>query len=335
MEHWVLDSPGIFPRAVERARDVLAAGDLVAIPTETVYGLAANALNPGAVQKIFKVKGRPATNPVIVHVGSLDMAGQCAKNWPPLATDLARVFWPGPLTLVVTRSEAIPPVVTAGGSTVGIRWPRHPFVQALLDSCNFPLAAPSANPSGTISPTRGEHVEKMLRGKISLLIDAGPCLHGIESTVLDLTVDPPRLLRHGAIGHEALRRVVPELSMNFEDAEPILKSPGRLERHYAPVTPLRTAKWGKEQELALQLAEMGTTAAETVVLVHGATISPERYRDVRVMPPDPDAYARALFAEWHRADELGAKLILVEAPPEGAEWEAIRDRLRRATFPTS
>jgi L-threonylcarbamoyladenylate synthase len=335
MEHWVLDSPGIFPRAVARAHEFLAAGELVAIPTETVYGLAANALNPEAVQKIFEVKGRPARNPLIVHVGSLAMARQCVETWPPLAADLARAFWPGPLTLVLARTEAIPPAVTAGGKTVGIRWPRHPFVQALIDRCDFPLAAPSANLSGSVSPTRGEHVQKMLRGKIPLLIDGGPCVHGIESTVLDLTANPPRLLRPGAVGQESLLTVLPEMAIGFGDAEEVLKSPGMLDRHYAPSTPLSLARWEGDQELKAKLADLGKTAGETVVLIHSAILPHQSFRDVRVMPHDPEAYARALYAELHRADELGARLILVEAPPEGGEWAAVKDRLRRAAFPAS
>jgi L-threonylcarbamoyladenylate synthase len=163
----------LFQVAVKRAAELLRAGEVVALPTETVYGLAANALDARAVARIFEIKGRPANNPIIVHVASLEMARRCVANWPAAAEKLARAFWPGPLTLVLPRANEIPDIVTASGQTVGVRWPSHPFIQAVIRECGFPLAAPSANPSNQISPTNADHVSKGLGGKIPLIVDGG------------------------------------------------------------------------------------------------------------------------------------------------------------------
>jgi L-threonylcarbamoyladenylate synthase len=200
-------TPELFQKAVQRAVELLRAGEVVALPTETVYGLAANALDEKAVAKIFQIKGRPSHNPIIVHVASNKMAKRCAKNFPAIAEKLSKSFWPGPLTIVLPRAKEIPEIVTAGGKPVGIRWPSHPFIQAVIRECDFPLAAPSANLSNSISPTNVEHVRKNLGGKIPLIVDGGQSQVGIESTVLDLTVSPPRILRPGMIHAESLAAV--------------------------------------------------------------------------------------------------------------------------------
>ena len=166
-------TPELFQKAVLRAAELLRAGEVVALPTETVYGLAANALDEKAVAKIFQIKGRPANNPIIVHIAGNEMAKRCVNGWPELADKLAKAFWPGPLTLVLPRAEIIPDIVTAGGMTVGIRWPSHPFIQAVIRECGFPLAAPSANLSSRVSPTNAEHVRQQLGGKIPLIVDGG------------------------------------------------------------------------------------------------------------------------------------------------------------------
>src|SRR2546425_3488335 len=229
-------TPALFDAAVARAAELLRAGELVALPTETVYGLAANALDAQAVARIFEVKGRPAHNPVIVHVASEEMARRTVADWPSLAEQLAESFWPGALTLVLPRSLAIPDIVTAGGTTVAVRWPSHLVIQAVIRACGFPLAAPSANLSGRISPTTVQHVLKSLGDKIDMIVDGGPSQVGLESTVLDLTIAPPRVLRPGTIPAESLRAVVGEV----RSAEPgvrngaLLRSPGLLPRHYAP-----------------------------------------------------------------------------------------------------
>ena len=188
--------------AVQRAVAELRAGQLVALPTETVYGLAANAFNPEAVRRIFEVKGRPASNPLIVHVASLAMARKVVRQWPPLAQRLAEAFWPGPLTLVLPKSKRISDAVSAGGPTVAVRWPWHAVTEAVIRKCGFPLAAPSANRSTEVSPTLVRHVSKSLGRRISLIIDGGATRAGIESTVLDLTVTPPCILRPGPIHAE-------------------------------------------------------------------------------------------------------------------------------------
>src|ERR1041385_4715600 len=239
-------NPALFEAAVNRAAAILRSGDLVALPTETVYGLAANAFDSKAVSRIFEIKGRPAHNPIIVHVASLALARSCVSVWPPLAERLARSFWPRPLTLVLPRSKTIPDIVTAGGPTVGVRWPSHPFIQAVIRECNFPIAAPSANRSNELSPTNAEHVRRAIGDKIPLIVDGGQSQIGIESTVLDLTVQSLRVLRPGMLHSESLRAVVGVAAERGVDDEddgrgrisqkrvPNLKSPGLLPKHYAP-----------------------------------------------------------------------------------------------------
>ncbi len=244
----------LFQSAVRRAAELLRAGELVALPTETVYGLAANALDAGAVERIFAVKGRPAHNPIIVHVAGPEMARRCTDAWPESAARLAREFWPGPLTLVLPKAQEIPAVVTAGGGTVGVRWPSHPLIQAVIRECGFPLAAPSANPANRVSPTTAEHVRASLGGKVRLIIDGGQCQVGIESTVLDLTVDPPRVLRPGMIHEESLRTAM-ECGVGSgecgigEGEGGALRSPGNLRRHYSPRAKLIIAGWRDDGEL--------------------------------------------------------------------------------------
>ncbi len=217
-------TPKLFQAAVSRAAELLNQGQVVALPTETVYGLAANALDPEAVSRIFEIKGRPAHNPIIVHISSLELAKRCVTEWPAVAEKLGRAFWPGPLTLVLPRAKAIPDIVTAGGPTVGVRWPSHPFIQAVIRECDFPLAAPSANPANRLSPTTAEHVHKYFGDRIPLIVDGGQSQVGIESTVLDLSVSSPRLLRPGMIHEQALLAVTDELLLGFGDSEEILKS---------------------------------------------------------------------------------------------------------------
>lgn len=322
-------TPALFHEAVHEAARRLTAGEVVAVPTETVYGLAANALDPDAVRRIYEIKGRPAHNPIIVHAADLHMARECAAAWPPLADTLAASFWPGPLTLVVPRSSAIPDVVTAGGSTVGVRWPSHPFMRALMQTCGFPLAAPSANPSNQISPTRAEHVARTLHGRVGLIIDGGCAQVGIESTVLDITQHPPRLLRPGMIHAESILAVTGSL-LTGQTGDATLRSPGLLAKHYAPQARLVIASWENEQQLHAVLQNCGGSPETTHILVHRRIPTAQNAGRVCVIPHDPDAFGRALYAELHRCDETGAGLILVEAPPDEPGWSAIHDRLRRA-----
>ncbi|MEJ0088532.1 MAG: L-threonylcarbamoyladenylate synthase [Limisphaerales bacterium] len=324
-------TPELFRKAVRRAAELLRAGEVVALPTETVYGLAANALVEKAVAKIFQIKGRPANNPIIVHVAGNDLAKSCAGNWPELAEKLSKAFWPGPLTVVLPRSEKIPDNVTAGGATVGIRWPSHPFIQAVIRECDFPLAAPSANLSNRISPTNAEHVRAQLADKVALIVDGGQSQVGIESTVLDLTVSPPRILRPGMIHAEALAAVVGNIQHStFNAQQPKLKSPGLLQKHYSPKAKLLVLHWRDDEDLQSQIRKMKFNISNCFVIAHTKIPAGFDAANVNVMPHDAEAFARAFYATLHRCDEAGAALIIVEAPPETAEWSGIADRLRRA-----
>jgi len=322
----------LFQKAVRHAAELLRAGEIVALPTETVYGLAANALDENAVAKIFQIKGRPAHNPIIVHVAGNEMARACIAELPAAAEKLSRSFWPGPLTIVLPRAKTIPDIVTAGGTTVGVRWPSHPFMQAIIRECGFPLAAPSANLSNQLSPTNAAHVRAQLGGKIPLIVDGGQSQVGIESTVLDLTVTPARILRPGMIHAESLVAAGFPIS-NFSSSTTegdALKSPGQLKKHYSPKAKLIIAAWNNEAELAAQIGNWPVATDTIHVIAHTKIPAGFNAANVSVIPHDAEAFARALYAELHRCDKAGAQLIVVEAPPELPEWSGIADRLRRA-----
>lgn len=323
-------TPELFATAVARAAELLQAGEVVALPTETVYGLAANALDPKAVTRIYEVKGRPPQNPIIVHVADLTQAQRCVTSWPKAAEELARAFWPGPLTLVLPRSTAIPDLVTAGGMTVGVRWPSHPFIQAVVRKCGFPLAAPSANLSNQISPTNASHVLKQLGPRIPLIVDGGQSQVGIESTVVDLSESPPRVLRPGMIHEESLLAVSGDLishrALKLTGMQ-TLRSPGLLQKHYAPRARLYVVEWHNDAELR---ARLPAPAAGVYVISHTHIPSAEGFAGVSVIPHDAVAFARAWYAELHRCDEAGAECIVVEAVPDLAVWRAVADRFRRA-----
>jgi L-threonylcarbamoyladenylate synthase len=324
-------TPELFQKTVRRAAELLRRGEVVALPTETVYGLAANALDETAVEKIFQTKGRPAHNPVIVHVASLEMAKRCVTAFPALAEGLAKAFWPGPLTLVLPRAAAIPKIVTAGGQTVGVRWPSHPLIQAVIRECDFPLAAPSANLSNQVSPTNATHVRKQLDGKIAAIVDGGQASVGIESSVLDLTVTPPGILRPGMIHRESLAAAgFPVAGAGAIDESGALKSPGQLKKHYAPRAKLLILRWKDEADLKSKIQNSKLKIETCHVIAHARIPSPEPFARVCVIPHDAEAFARAIYAELHHCDDAGAEAIVVEAPPDAPEWTGISDRLRRA-----
>jgi L-threonylcarbamoyladenylate synthase len=319
------------PEVIQHAAGVLRDGGLVAFPTETVYGLGANAQDPAAVSRIFTAKGRPAHNPLIVHVADQDQARQLAGEWPAVAGLLAKRFWPGPLTLVVRRRNVVPDIVTAGGPTVALRVPAHPVALALIKTAALPIAAPSANRSSKVSPTRAAHVLRGLKGRINLVLDGGPTPGGIESTVIDVTVTPPRLLRPGPIAANDLEAVIgpvtPPRSAAAGHAEQPLRSPGMLSRHYAPRAPLELAgrdAWSRVRELAHDGVRVGWLSFEKVRGRENSAII------VILMPCDPSAYAARLYAALHDLDDAGVDRIVVELPPHGQEWLAVHDRLRRA-----
>lgn len=311
------------------AADILRRGGLVAFPTETVYGLGANALDAAAVARIFEAKGRPANNPIIVHIADAGQVTQVASLWPAIAATLAVRFWPGPLTLVLPKHPNVPDIVTAGGPTVAVRIPAHPIARALLNAVQLPLAAPSANRSGDLSPTTAEHVKSALGGRIDMILDGGPCPGGIESTVLDVTSDPPRLLRPGLITIEQIERVIgPILRFAPGDPDQPLASPGMLPRHYAPRTPLEIAA-DDGRSRVLELVRQGTRVAW--LTRDTAPFAGESGREM--LPREPAGYAAELYAALHRLDALALDRIIVSRPPEGDDWLAIRDRLHRASEP--
>lgn len=314
--------------------EALSRGEVVALPTETVYGLAANALDEAAVRRIFEVKGRPMRNPIIVHIADLTMARACVSTWPELADRLAAAFWPGPLTLVLRRARAISDTVTAGGATVGLRWPSHPFMQAVIRACGFPLAAPSANRSNKVSPTNAGHVARSLGDRIRLIVDGGQSQVGLESTVLDVTVAPPRVLRPGMIHEESLLAVTGSVQRGGGGDGVALPSPGLLRKHYSPQARLVVLRWNGDAELAAKLGvlqvEHGVAPARILIIAHTHIPMAAHGADVSVIPHDAEAFARAFYAELHRSEETGAALIVVEALPDGPEWRAIEDRLQRA-----
>lgn len=322
----------LFDAAVRRAAELLRAGEVVALPTETVYGLAANALDPSAVTRVFEVKGRPANNPIIIHVCDLAMARRFVSDWPEVAEKLARSFWPGPLTLVLPGTGEIPDIVTAGGSTVGVRWPSHPFMQAVIRECGFPLAAPSANPSNFISPTNAKHVQATLGERIRLVVDGGQSQVGIESTVVDVTVTPPVVLRPGMIHAESLAAALGATGLGTAGLEEdgTLRSPGQLKKHYAPKARVVILNWKDDADLKRQLVAVGAEVNQTQVVVYSHIPGLAGLAGVSVIPHDAEAYARALYAELHRCDNEGAGWIVIESLPEGPEWQAIGDRLSRA-----
>ena len=324
-------TPALFAAAVKRAAELLRAGEVVALPTETVYGLAANALNADAVAQIYEIKGRPAHNPIIVHVNTVAMAQQCVASWPALADKLAAAFWPGPLTLVLPRSQKIPDNVTAGGPTVGVRWPSHPFIRAVIRECGFALAAPSANLSNQISPTTAGHVAGQLGEKLRLIVDGGQAQVGIESTVVDLTVSPSRVLRPGMIHEESLAAAgLPMADGRWPIEAGALRSPGLLKKHYSPKARLLLLSWRDDDDLREQIGNRQWEIGNTHVIAHTRIPSGAGLAGVSVIPHDAEAFARAIYAVLHRCDEANAELIIVEAPPQTMEWRAIADRLNRA-----
>lgn len=285
--------------AVTRAAELLRNGRLVAFPTETVYGLGANALDAAAVRRIFEVKGRPLSNPLIVHVPGIQMARDLAARWPDEADLLARQFWPGPLTIVVPKNAQIPDLVTAGLPSVGLRIPAHPVAQALLEAAGIPVAAPSANRFSQLSPTTAEHVREGIGPGVDFILDGGPCTVGIESTVISLTGAVPRILRPGMVTQPDIEEIIGPVEVGGGP-----ESPGQYPRHYSPRTPIVLGD------------------------------SPRAGRGMRLgfneMPHDAAAYAECLYGVLHDLDREGYDWIAIELPPDTPEWQGIRDRLQRA-----
>lgn len=330
------------PEEIARAVEILSHGGIVAFPTETVYGLGADAFNEAAIRRVFELKGRPATNPLIVHIASEAIARQCTAAWPHEAHILARMFWPGPLTLILPRSERIPPVATGGSPTVAVRCPDHHLTLALLETFGGPLVGPSANISGRVSPTTAEHVRESFSPDDVYVLNGGPCRGGIESTVLTLAEAPPRILRPGLISAEELEIVLgspvemmpPPLPGQGHEVGAPPAGPGMLGVHYAPRAPaLLFDRDTWPEVLACVDGPIVALAISPISAPHGRTVIQ--------MPSEPQAYAARLYAALREADSLTPALIAIEHPPaarnpgtppsECSLWLAIMDRLLRAT----
>ncbi len=308
--------------AIDRAVELLRAGQVVALPTETVYGLGADALNPAAVARIFALKGRPTDHPLIIHLPPKARLDDWAAEVPPAARALAAAFWPGPLTLILTRGPRVPTAVTGGQDTVALRVPDHPVALALLRAFGSGIAAPSANRYGHISPTTVAHVRAEFGDALPLVLDGGPCRVGIESTIVDLSRGAPVVLRPGAVTESDLRRVLGDTAHRpAEGAAP--RAPGLVKRHYAPRTPAELVGSAK---LPARLAELTRAGHRVGLLVLGGA-SPA---DGIALPPDPAAYSRGLYAALRELDRRGYARLLIETPPQHDAWQAINDRLQRA-----
>ena len=330
-----------------KAVALLQAGELVAFPTETVYGLGADAANPEAVAKIFAAKGRPADHPLIVHLPGAAHLDRWARDIPALAWELAEAFWPGPLTLILKRAPGVPYAVTGGQETVGVRVPSHPLALDLLRAfaqagggrggmCG--IAAPSANRFGRISPTDAAHVHEELGNSVALVLDGGPCSVGIESTILDLSRDDgaggllaPRLLRPGQITPEQIASVIgifPE-SPAAEAGKSVPRVSGALDSHYAPRTPMRVVPGEQLAEVLCALRAGGTSVG---VMAYGLLPQAVCWHSLCRLPDNAEGYARGLYAALRELDQAANDIIVVEAIPADPAWAAVADRLRRAAF---
>lgn len=335
------------PAAIEEAAQALKAGKLVVFPTETVYGLGAHALDAFAVQKIFDAKGRPANDPLIVHIAHIGQVGQCAAGMPAGARKLALAFWAGPLTLILVKKPAVPDLVTAGLPNVALRVPSHRVARALMEMSGVPVAAPSANRFSRPSPTTAEHVLEDLDGRVDLILDGGPTDIGLESTIVDFTMDPPVMRRPGGITFEQVHSLVPEvLSMEtLGAASHPQTAPGQLVRHYAPRAPL-TLYEGDQSAVVHRIAadartavaqgeRVGILAPEDDLTALAPLIAPAAAAGKIEVSPfgsrgDLDRAGRELFAAIRALDATGVSLILASSPGSDGLARAIRDRLMRA-----
>jgi L-threonylcarbamoyladenylate synthase len=319
------------PDDITRAAARLAEGGLVAFPTETVYGLGADATNRSAIGRVFSLKGRPSANPLIVHVTGEEMARTCVSSWPEAAAKAAAAFWPGPLTLVLPKSDLIPSIATAGGETVAVRMPDHDAAVALIEALGRPIVGPSANPSGYVSPTMAEHVRAHFDADAVLVVDGGACRAGIESTVLDLTGSLPRVLRRGVIGTEELVPVLGpvEIADGSPEEDGPVASPGVLGAHYRPEAPVTML-----DDVSLLSRTVGGADGPVALLGPPG-------RRIRVGPPHlgidmpgfASRYARKLYAALREADAAKPVRIIVVNPllKDSEIWDAVRERLRRAS----
>ncbi|CAH1903773.1 Threonylcarbamoyl-AMP synthase [Candidatus Nitrotoga sp. HW29] len=314
---------------IQAAAVLLRSGETVAFPTETVYGLGADASNPLAVQKIFEIKGRPLYHPLIVHIATTAQLSTWAQNIPDDAWRLATAFWPGPLTLILQRSSKVPNEVTGGQDTVGLRVPDHPIATALLHAFDGGIAAPSANRFGQVSPTTAQHVHDKLGSKVGMLLDGGPCRIGVESTIVSLTHSQSVLLRPGGLSIEAIENTINKKVLLTQAATPKVRASGTLDSHYAPTTPIEIHPADELWHRAHQLAKLGYKVAVLKISDGSKYINSSGIKCFQ-MPLLADEYGHDLYATLHRIDHINFDRLLAETPPATQEWIAINDRLRRA-----
>ena len=293
------------------AAEALKAGKLVVMPTETVYGLAADATNKTAIKKLYTAKDRPADNPLIIHIADLSQVEMVAREFPESAQLLAERFWPGPLTLVLPKAEGVPMEVTGGLDTVAVRMPAHPVALSLIRKAGIPVAAPSANRFMKLSPTRAEHVDSVLARRVEMVLDGGPSKVGVESTVVDCTGESPRILRPGGIPRGEIEATLGS-PMGTMPPDALRKSPGMYQRHYAPKATLK---------LVDKLTE------KMAGLTFDAPANPKQIK----MPLSARAYSAVLYDTLHKLDRMKVSTVYVQMPPEEPEWEAVRDRLDKAS----
>ena len=321
--------------AIEQAGALLRAGEVVGIPTETVYGLAADALNPQAVARIFEAKGRPQDNPLIVHIADLESIKDIATEFPPEAQALAKAYWPGPMTIILPKQDKIPIVTSGGLNTVGIRFPAHPLAQQIIRAAGTPLAAPSANLSGRPSTTTAQHVMEDLNGKIAAVVDGGPCSVGVESTVISLCGERPRLLRPGGISLEQLRAVLGEVDVDraltekIDDTEKV-SAPGMKYRHYAPKAPVTVVMGTPKASADYIYAQLGENSG---VLCFDDCA--HLFRDKVVVETfgrseDEEEQARQVFDALRRFDETDCTEIFAQCPPAEGIGLAVSNRIKKA-----
>ncbi len=309
---------------IEEAVETLRAGDLVVFPTETVYGLGANASNPAAVRKIFDVKGRPADHPVIVHLDDPRYLHRWVSDVPRVAEQLAAMFWPGPLTLILPKAENVNDIVTGGQDSIGIRIPSHPIAQQLLHAFGGGIAAPSANRFGRLSPTKPEHVRDELGDAVGVILDGGDSPIGLESTIVSCLNNEVRLLRPGFITRSQIEQVVGDLTVGG----PLPRAPGDLALHYAPSTPLEIVP---SDDLEARAGEMVARQEKVAVLAMRPPLETKRYMTWINAGKKPDAYARNLYNHLRTLDRAGCLRILVQELPQDERWAANLDRLQRAS----
>lgn len=327
----VLSFFSIYPEQslIEEAAAVLRNGGIVAFPTETVYGLGADARNPDAVAKVFHAKGRPADNPLIVHIAATGQLYEFGTDISPVAKALAEAFMPGPLTLVVKHAPHVPPIVTAGLDTVALRMPNHAVPLALIKTLNSGIVGPSANISGKPSPTTAQHVLEDLNGKIDMILDAGPTQIGVESTVIDTTSTPPAILRPGGITQQQIESVIGHVRLSAEISE-LKRSPGTRHRHYAPRARVFVIEPGNVERLRTLWNDFSSQRKNIRTLIYSSIMKENLTISFDTLPSNVEGYSRQLFSSLRKLDSEGAEIILIEAVEETGLGMAVMDRLRRS-----